>query len=36
MGSRRTVVGAIGDERGKFRLESLASVPGVENGHADS
>ncbi|MBN1291083.1 MAG: 3-deoxy-7-phosphoheptulonate synthase [Candidatus Latescibacteria bacterium] len=29
-GEQRTVVGAIGDERGKFRLESLASVPGVE------
>jgi len=29
-GEKKTVVGAIGDERGKFRLESLASVPGVE------
>ncbi len=29
-GEQRTVVGAIGDERGKFRLESLASAPGVE------
>jgi len=29
-GEKRTVVGAIGDERGKFRLESLASVPGVD------
>jgi len=29
-GEQRTVIGAIGDERGKFRLESLASVPGVE------
>jgi len=29
-GDKRTVIGAIGDERGKFRLESLASVPGVE------
>lgn len=29
-GVQRTVIGAIGDERGKFRLESLASVPGVE------
>jgi len=30
-GEKRTVIGAIGDERGKFRLESLASVPGVED-----
>ncbi|MFC1650225.1 3-deoxy-7-phosphoheptulonate synthase [Candidatus Latescibacterota bacterium] len=30
-GDTRTVIGAIGDERGKFRLESLASVPGVDN-----
>lgn len=30
-GEQRTVIGAIGDERGKFRLESLASVPGVES-----
>ncbi len=29
-GDQKTVIGAIGDERGKFRLESLASVPGVE------
>jgi len=29
-GETKTVIGAIGDERGKFRLESLASVPGVE------
>lgn len=29
-GEQRTVIGAIGDERGKFRLESLTSVPGVE------
>ncbi|MFC1607562.1 3-deoxy-7-phosphoheptulonate synthase [Candidatus Latescibacterota bacterium] len=29
-GEQRTVIGAIGDERGKFRLESLASVPGVD------
>ena len=29
-GEQRTIIGAIGDERGKFRLESLASVPGVE------
>ena len=29
-GEQKTVIGAIGDERGKFRLESLASVPGVE------
>ena len=29
-GEKKTVIGAIGDERGKFRLESLASVPGVE------
>jgi 3-deoxy-7-phosphoheptulonate synthase len=30
-GETRTVIGAIGDERGKFRLESLASVSGVDN-----
>lgn len=30
IGEKKTVIGAIGDERGKFRLESLASVPGVE------
>lgn len=29
-GEQRTVIGAIGDERGKFRLERLSSVPGVE------
>ena len=29
-GEQRTIIGAIGDERGKFRLESLASVPGVD------
>ena len=29
-GEKRTVIGAIGDERGKFRLESLGGVPGVE------
>jgi 3-deoxy-7-phosphoheptulonate synthase len=30
-GTERTVIGAIGDERGKFRLKSLESVPGVES-----
>ncbi|HUU29691.1 MAG TPA: 3-deoxy-7-phosphoheptulonate synthase [archaeon] len=30
-GAQRTVVGAIGDERGKFRLKSLESLPGVES-----
>jgi 3-deoxy-7-phosphoheptulonate synthase len=30
-GEQKTVIGAIGDERGKFRLESLASMPGVES-----
>ncbi len=30
-GETKTVIGAIGDERGKFRLESLTSVPGVED-----
>ena len=30
-GTERTVVGAIGDERGKFRLKSLESLPGVES-----
>jgi len=30
-GAQRTVIGAIGDERGKFRLKSLESVPGVES-----
>lgn len=29
-GEQKTVLGAIGDERGKFRLESLAGMPGVE------
>lgn len=29
-GDQKTVIGAIGDERGKFRLESLAGMPGVE------
>ncbi len=29
-GVERTVVAAVGDERGKFQLESLASAPGVE------
>ena len=29
-GEQKTIVGAIGDERGKFRLESLGGVPGVE------
>ena len=30
-GEQRTVIGAIGDERGKFRLELLMGVPGVES-----
>lgn len=30
-GTERTVIGAIGDERGKFRLKSLESLPGVES-----
>ena len=30
-GEQKTIVGAIGDERGKFRLESLGGVPGVED-----
>ncbi|MDP2982165.1 MAG: 3-deoxy-7-phosphoheptulonate synthase [Candidatus Latescibacter sp.] len=30
-GEQKTVIGAIGDERGKFRLESLSSMPGVES-----
>ena len=30
-GEQRTVIGAIGDERGKFRLESLTGFPGVES-----
>lgn len=30
-GEQKTVIGAIGDERGKFRLESIASMPGVES-----
>ena len=29
-GVERTVIAAVGDERGKFQLESLASAPGVE------
>jgi len=29
-GEQKTVIGAIGDERGKFRLELLSSMPGVE------
>ncbi|RKY78746.1 3-deoxy-7-phosphoheptulonate synthase [candidate division KSB1 bacterium] len=29
-GVERTVIGAIGDERGKMRLQVLASLPGVE------
>jgi 3-deoxy-7-phosphoheptulonate synthase len=29
-GEQKTVIGAIGDERGKFRLESLSGMPGVE------
>lgn len=29
-GEQKTVIGAIGDERGKFRLESLAGMTGVE------
>jgi 3-deoxy-7-phosphoheptulonate synthase len=30
-GVERTVIGAIGDERGKTRLQSLESMPGVES-----
>lgn len=30
-GEQKTVIGAIGDERGKFRLESLSSMQGVES-----
>ena len=30
-GVERTVIGAVGDERGKERLQSLESLPGVEN-----
>ncbi|NIQ95202.1 MAG: 3-deoxy-7-phosphoheptulonate synthase, partial [Desulfuromonadales bacterium] len=30
-GSTRNVVGAIGDERGKAVLQSIESMPGVEN-----
>jgi 3-deoxy-7-phosphoheptulonate synthase len=30
-GVERTVIGAIGDERGKARLQSLESMPGVES-----
>lgn len=29
-GVERTVIGAVGDERGKMRLQSLESLPGVE------
>src|ERR1051326_8616930 len=29
-GVERTVIGAIGDERGKARLQALESMPGVE------
>ncbi len=30
-GTQRNVIGAVGDERGKARLQSLESLPGVEN-----
>lgn len=30
-GTQRTVVGAVGDERGKTKLQSLEALPGVEN-----
>jgi len=30
-GTQRTVMGAVGDERGKARLQSLESMPGVES-----
>ncbi|MBI3092584.1 MAG: 3-deoxy-7-phosphoheptulonate synthase [Candidatus Tectomicrobia bacterium] len=30
-GSERNVVGAVGDERGKFQLQSLESLPGVDS-----
>ena len=30
-GTQRTVIGAVGDERGKARLQSLESLPGVES-----
>ncbi|MBN2310431.1 MAG: 3-deoxy-7-phosphoheptulonate synthase [Candidatus Hydrogenedentes bacterium] len=30
LGVERTVIGAVGDERGKARLQSLESLPGVE------
>jgi len=30
-GVERTVIGAVGDERGKARLQSLETLPGVEN-----
>jgi len=30
-GTQRSVVGAVGDERGKARLQSLESLPGVES-----
>ncbi|MBP2675442.1 MAG: 3-deoxy-7-phosphoheptulonate synthase, partial [Deltaproteobacteria bacterium] len=29
-GKERTVIGAVGDERGKFVLQTLESLPGVE------
>ena len=30
-GTQRSVVGAVGDERGKARLQSLEALPGVES-----
>ena len=30
-GEKRTVIGAVGDERGKARLQALSSLPGVES-----
>jgi 3-deoxy-7-phosphoheptulonate synthase len=30
-GVERTIIGAVGDERGKARLQALSSLPGVEN-----
>jgi 3-deoxy-7-phosphoheptulonate synthase len=30
-GTQRSVIGAVGDERGKARLQSLEALPGVEN-----
>ena len=30
-GTQRNVIGAIGDERGKARLQSLDAMPGVES-----